>query len=39
MARVIPFYVPDVFKPKIKWVPASEHKVIVFPSSPTKRSA
>lgn len=39
MARVIPFYVPDVFKPKTKWVPASERKVIVFPSAPTKRSA
>jgi len=39
MARVIPFYVPDVFKPKAKWVPASERKVIIFPSSPTKRTA
>jgi len=39
MARVIPFYVPDVFKPKAKWVPASERKVIIFPSSATKRTA
>jgi hypothetical protein len=40
MARVIPFYIPENFRPKVKWIPsAGPGKVIEFPATPTKRSA
>ena len=37
MAQVIAFYVPDRFRKKVKWVPASERgKLIEFPMSVKK---
>ncbi len=39
MAQVIEFYVPDRFKPRVKWVPEEQRgKVISFPSD-LKKSA
>jgi hypothetical protein len=40
MAQVIEFYVPDRFRKKVKWVPASlRGKVIEFPATPVKKTA
>ena len=39
MAQVIPFYVPDRFRRKVRWVPAEQRgKVIEFPAE-IKKSA
>jgi hypothetical protein len=37
----IPFYIPENFQPKVKWIPAAgPGKVVEFPvATPTKRSA
>jgi len=40
MARVIAFYIPKDFRPKVKWVPPTERgKVIEFPAGPARKSA
>jgi hypothetical protein len=32
MARVIEFYIPDRFKPRVKWIPKEQRgRVIAFP--------
>ena len=40
MARVITFYVPDSFRPKVKWIPPTERrKVIEFHPVPARETA
>jgi hypothetical protein len=40
MARVITFYVPESFRPKVKWVPpVARGKVIEFYPAPSKKTA
>jgi hypothetical protein len=40
MARVITFYIPDNFRPKVKWIPPSRRgKVIEFQPVPTGKTA
>jgi hypothetical protein len=40
MARVITFYIPANFRPKVTWVPPVQRgKVIEFPSAPAKKTA
>ena len=40
MARVITFYIPDRFRPKVKWVPSFERgKVIEFQPAPSRKTA
>lgn len=40
MARIIEFYIPENYRPKVQPVVAiTRGKVIEFPATPTKRSA
>ncbi len=40
MARVIEFYVPQVFKPMARWVSLDQRgKVVEFPSTAARKSA
>lgn len=40
MARLIVFYIPEKFQPKVKWVPSLERgKVIEFQPGPSKKTA
>jgi hypothetical protein len=40
MARVITFYIPESFRPKVKWVSSVERgNVIEFQAPPSKKTA
>jgi hypothetical protein len=40
MARIITFYIPQTFHPKVKWVPPVDRgKVIEFYPAPAKKTA
>jgi hypothetical protein len=40
MARVITFYIPQSFRPKVKWVSSPERgKAIEFQPAPSKKTA
>jgi hypothetical protein len=39
MARVIEFYIPQSFRPKVKWVPSPAREVIEFQPMPSKKTA
>lgn len=36
MARVIPIYIPQGFRRKVKWTPAEQRRVIEFPADKKK---